>query len=48
MAQTIKSNGKACGIYSSEYEWETVLGSRDACKSVADLCQQCYAHYDVC
>ena len=47
MAQAIIANGKQCGIYSSEYEWESSLGSRDACGSVASLCVQWYAHYDV-
>jgi len=45
LAQAVVANGKKCGIYSSEYEWEEVTGSRYACTSV-DKYQLWYAHYD--
>lgn len=41
----IKQKGKKCGIYGTAYMWETIFGSRSACKSVASQ-QLWYAHYD--
>eukprot|EP00490_Sorites_sp_Unknown_P027128 CAMPEP_0114661562 /NCGR_PEP_ID=MMETSP0191-20121206/22806_1 /TAXON_ID=126664 /ORGANISM="Sorites sp." /LENGTH=142 /DNA_ID=CAMNT_0001894577 /DNA_START=278 /DNA_END=706 /DNA_ORIENTATION=- len=40
-----KAKGKVIGIYSSEYEWETVMGSRYACTAVSSEALW-YAHYD--
>merc|ERR1712176_1286314 len=30
LIEAAEKNGKRAGVYSSEYEWETVMGSRDA------------------
>jgi len=39
------SNGVTCGVYTSEYEWETVMGSRGSCTQ-ASSANLWYAHYD--
>jgi hypothetical protein len=41
----LQSNGKKVGIYSSAYMWETIMGSRENCKSYTGL-PVWYAHYD--
>ena len=45
LVSRIKSNGKTPGIYTSEYMWETIMGSRTSCTGVAST-QLWYAHYD--
>ena len=42
----IKSHGKKVGVYASSYMWQTILGSRTNCPSVASSAQLWYAHYD--
>jgi GH25 family lysozyme M1 (1,4-beta-N-acetylmuramidase) len=44
-ASTLKSYGANVGIYSSQYMWETIMGSRGACSSLAKY-DLWYAHYD--
>jgi GH25 family lysozyme M1 (1,4-beta-N-acetylmuramidase) len=41
----IKSRGKNPGIYASQYMWQTIMGSRNACTGVSGQ-PLWYAHYD--
>lgn len=45
LISAIQSHGRKAGVYSSEYMWEQIMGSRTACTgpSKVDLW---YAHYD--
>jgi GH25 family lysozyme M1 (1,4-beta-N-acetylmuramidase) len=45
MIQAGKNQWKNVGVYTSEYEWETVMGSLGACADAADV-PLWYAHYD--
>ena len=45
LISAVKSHGKKAGVYSSEYMWETIMGSRTACTSAASV-PLWYAHYD--
>ena len=45
LVSAVKANKGVPGIYSSEYEWETVMGSRYACTEVSAI-PLWYAHYD--
>ncbi|ETO31142.1 hypothetical protein RFI_05983 [Reticulomyxa filosa] len=46
MAEQVVKNGKSVGIYSSQYEWQTVMGQVHACTALSSY-QLWYAHYDV-
>ena len=47
LIKAVKGLGKSVGVYTSEYEWESVVGSRTACPEAADGgVQLWYAHYD--
>lgn len=45
LINAVKSHGKNVGVYTSEYEWENVMGSLSACTAVSGV-QLWYAHYD--
>jgi len=45
LASAGKSNGATIGVYSSQYEWSTVMGSASACTSLTSY-PLWYAHYD--
>jgi len=45
LASTGKANGATIGVYSSQYEWETVMGSAGACTDLTSY-PLWYAHYD--
>jgi len=45
IASALKAKGVSVGIYSSQYEWELVMGSRGACTSLKSY-PLWYAHYD--
>ena len=42
----IETRGKKCGIYTSRFMWENIVGSRYGCKQAAQKAQLWYAHYD--
>ena len=45
LVNAIKAHGKTPGIYSSAYMWQTIMGGRNNCPSLASQ-QLWYAHYD--
>jgi len=45
LASAVVAKGKSPGIYSSQYEWETVMGSVGACTQLKSY-PLWYAHYD--
>jgi hypothetical protein len=45
LIEAVIANGGKPGVYSSEYEWETVMGSRGACTAAKGY-PLWYAHYD--
>jgi hypothetical protein len=45
LVNALKAKGKKVGIYASAYMWETIMGSRESCKSFTGL-PVWYAHYD--
>jgi hypothetical protein len=45
LISAVKSHGKAVGVYTSQYEWESTMGSLGACTSAASV-PLWYAHYD--
>merc|ERR1712228_1118263 len=45
LIEAAEAKGAHPGVYSSEYEWETVMGSRSACSAVSKY-PLWYAHYD--
>jgi hypothetical protein len=45
LISAVKSYGKVAGVYTSQYEWSSVMGSQGACTS-ANGVQLWYAHYD--
>ena len=43
----LKSHGKEVGVYTSQYEWEHVMGSLRACPAAASASNKLwYAHFD--
>lgn len=45
LISAVKSHGRQVGVYTSEYEWENVMGSVSACTSASSV-PLWYAHYD--
>jgi len=45
LANAVQANGGVVGIYSSQYEWEEVMGSAYTCTGLAGY-PLWYAHYD--
>jgi hypothetical protein len=45
LANAVKAAGQVPGIYSSPYEWQTVVGSQGGCTQVNNV-PLWYAHYD--
>jgi len=45
LISAVKSHGKSVGVYTSQYEWESTMGSLGACTS-ANGVPLWYAHYD--
>ncbi len=45
LINAVKAHGKAVGVYTSIYEWESTMGSLGACTQAAGV-PLWYAHYD--
>jgi len=45
LISSVKSHGKSVGVYTSQYEWESTMGSLGAC-TTANGVPLWYAHYD--
>jgi hypothetical protein len=46
LVNALKASGKQVGIYTSSYEWNLVVGSKQACPDVANNIPLWYAHFD--